>query len=316
MLACQSEPVPAPRPAPLPRSAPTEAPLAESGEPAASAAGSAAASGSAGVSPARAARTQRAPDSLPFEWPNAPLAARPGAFVLAPLRPWLDAALDSGVERAAFAYFSGTLVEAGPTSSKVKSAGGVSARLPNALVIALRPGESARVGDLLLTSFASGSGLQRAYVVGGSATAPRVRYVDLPWDDPTGWAQRDDTLSENGFQRLERAGEVGATVACTETATGTRRLRFVVVAVDDQRYLGLGFGGALRVLPRAQCEALPVTLKLAAGAAVRVPVAGELTPARVVAVDSDVGRVRVEVGAEKAKKELMIGFGNVAPGAP
>ena len=62
--------------------------------------------------------------------------------------------------------------------------------------------------------------------------------------------------------------------------------------------------------------ALPIAIKLAAGAAVRVPQGAELVAARVVSVDADVGRVRVAIGADKAKKELMIGFGNVAPAAP
>jgi len=57
--------------------------------------------------------------------------------------------------------------------------------IPNYMIIPIRPDESAKVGDIVLTWWQSGSGMKRAIVTNASdPTAPEVNYIDIEWDNP------------------------------------------------------------------------------------------------------------------------------------
>lgn len=294
-------------------SAPSEDEPEPSGGTSASASGSASGAAAASGSTAAGLAMPATGDARsPFSFPEVSWSAREGDHVLAPPREWVDAALEHGAETQAFVYYAARLVRRGPEASIVRTATGLVSTLPNAFVLPLRPGESAKKGQVVLTSWASGTGLQRAIVVGGAATSPRVRYLDIAYDAPSGWGQRDDTLPESTFHVLERPGEVGTTVACAE---GGVRRRWIVVAAASGKVLGLGFGGLMRVLEAPACQALPLVPKVERGHAVEIAVGGVLVGGRVTEVQRDVGRVFVERTAGGKKLVEAVGFGNVAPAA-
>ncbi|MBX3130743.1 MAG: hypothetical protein KF718_28755 [Polyangiaceae bacterium] len=259
--------------------------------------------------PAPTLRAQPDGRVLPVEFPNGALAAKPGAFVLAPTEQTLDEALRLGVEQQTFVYYGARMDAVGPEASRVSFLPGRAATLPNALILPASGSADAKPGDIVLTAWASGTGLQRAIVVEGGAT-PKVRYLDLAHDHPSGFGQRDDTLPAGSYRVLTELGAPGTTVACED---GRRTTRWIVVGRAADKLLGLGFAGRLRVFAGSACAPVPLVPRLKVGDAARVPLIGAFTPGKVVRVDTKVGRVAVRVAQGKDEREHVIGFANVLP---
>jgi hypothetical protein len=252
---------------------------------------------------------RRPPGDLPFAFPKVGPAGKKGDFVLAPSRNWIDEAFTQGGDNQTFIYYGGWLTEAGAESSVVKSLSGETARLPNAMILRVGQGETAQPGDVVLTAWASGSGLQRAIVVeGGTPAQPRVRYLDIDFDNPLGWAEKDDDLPANTFHVLKQPGELGTTFACKD---GARHARFIAVAEAENKLLGLGFAGKIRVLERSACTPLPIVPKVKAADKLFVPVLGSFAEAKVTKVEPKIGRVWAKHEFGGAPKENAFSFSNV-----
>jgi hypothetical protein len=182
--------------------------------------------------------------------------------------------------------------------------------IPNALIIRIEPGGRANPGDIVLTSWAAAAGLQRAIVVpGGEPRRPRVHYLDLGMEIPSNEAARRDTLGENQFKKLDRAGQVGTSVACDDAG---RLHHYIVVARDGDRMLGLGFAGKLRSLLAARCQPLPLEPKLEPRQVVYVPAIGEFVSGEVTRVEPQIGRVWVRYQFGGEFKQHAFGYINVA----
>lgn len=248
---------------------------------------------------------------LTLDYPNPPLAGRPGDFVLAPPRSFVDNALQAGIDKQTFVFFEARLVQPGRESSVLETTSGARASVPNALVIRIRPGERVQARDVVLTAWALGTGMQRAIVVeGGTPESPRVRYLDLDYDLPDGLGRQSDVLPPGTFHRLTQEGEVGTTLACTE---GSQRAAYTVIHSRADKALGLSYAGLLKVLERARCEAVPLVPAAERGTVVEVAVMGRLVKAQVRRVDQDAGRVFVRYDLGRGESEKAVGFGNVLP---
>ena len=242
--------------------------------------------------------------ALPFDFDNPAIAAAAGQFVLAPSRQPLDEAL--GGSTGSFIYYGATMVSAGAIESTVRSLAGTEYTLPNALIIPIKPKQTAKKGDILLGHWESGSGLQRAIVVGGTATEPVVRYLDIGYDNPSGWGQKDDTFQPDRFQVLSEAGQIGATVACQ--GSGGYEHGVLTAAYGDQ-VLVSGFAGSLKAYPRGECVDITPKPALKAGQTVQVPVIGKYTEGTVKSVDMATGRVTVTYtwgGGDEEKKFAIV----------
>ncbi len=251
-----------------------------------------------------------APAEMPFDFPSGPTSAKPGDFVLAPSRGSIDEALEHGGASQSFIYYGAWLREVGAAASKLKTLPGQTATIPNALILPVGGGESAKPGDVVLTAWASGSGLERAIVVeGGSPARPKVRYLDVDFDNPSGWGQKEDELPEKTFHVLTKPGELGTSFACED---GERQLRWLLVARAGPKLLGLGFAGKMRVLDERACTPLPIAPKLKPGDKVWVPVLGSFVEAKVQKLDAAIGRVFVERDFGGKKQLVGEGFCNVA----
>jgi len=273
---------------------------------------------------AGAGSAARVPEALPappasaqgaFSFPSTPLAAEKGQFALVPFRSAIDLALGSGTQAASFVYAGAYLVRAGDRTSEVRWLTEQRGAVPNAFIVPIRRGERARRGDVVLTNFASGSGLQRAIVVSeGETASPRVRYLDLALENPTGWGTEEDTLPPDTFHVLRTPGEVGSTLACRE---GSRVERVIVTASAGERRLGLGFAGALRDFDVGTCRTLPLVPAVRPGDSVHVPwINGFVAGAKVMRVDAAAGRVAVRFDFAGEEREIQVGFANVAVQLP
>ena len=174
---------------------------------------------------------------------------------------------------------------------------------------AFRRGESARPGDVVLTSWASGFGMQRAMVVRGkSRRRPRVRYLDMKYENPAGLARETDTLAPHTFHKLRGRWEPGTAVAIRDDE-GFRH--GIVVARHEQKLLTIGFGRKMEVVPRSDCVPLPIRPRLRRGDEVSVPYLGRFYPGVVKRVSIRIGRVFVTFQPEGKNRTLGVGFGNV-----
>lgn len=266
--------------------------------------------GSSPVAKSAAGSSLAVPARAFFGLPAQALSAGPGQYALVPARSSLEEALAQGPEGRSFFYHGAWVEEVGPESSRVRWLTGQRGTVPNLLILPVRKGENAAPGSVVLTSWASGAGLQRALVVpGGTPASPRVRYLDVVFRDETDLGARPDTLPPNTFHVLTTPGEPGSSIVCR--LDGRMEHAIVIKAIDHQ-WLGLGFGGALHLVKKDTCRALPMVPTRPRDGSVFVPVVGRFVPAKVLGVDQEIGRVRVEYEFGADPREAWIGFTNVA----
>jgi hypothetical protein len=247
---------------------------------------------------------------VPFDFPVVGMSAEPRSFVIAPSRAWLEEARERGVENQTFIYHGARLLRPGPEASELETRAGKREVMPNAMIVPIAREQKANPGDVVLTTWASGSGMQRAIVVaGGSPDAPAVRYLDIAYDAPSGWGRKSDTLPPNTFERLREPGAVGTTVACLVAGKATR---FVVTKQAEGKLLLLGFAGRMRALSAAACSPLPIVPDVKPGDAVWVPVLDVFIEGRVTRVERDIGRIWASHAAAGGEATTAFAFTNVA----
>jgi hypothetical protein len=194
--------------------------------------------------------------------------------------------------------------------SKIETLTREKSTIPNAFIIPIRRAETVKSGDVVITSWASGSGMQRAIVVDAQAAdSPKVRYLDMDFDSPSGWGKKDDVLPANTFHRLKEPGEVGSTVACAE---GSRHSRWIVTNATKDKLLVIGFAGRMKAVARSECKPLPIVPKLAVGDVAFVPLIGAFIEGKVTKLDARIGRIWAKYEFGSQQKEEAVGFTNVA----
>jgi hypothetical protein len=267
-----------------------------------------------------AARPAAAPQGVattrngaPFGFALRAIDAQAGDRVLLPLRSNIEAARQHGFEQPTFVYGGGVLEQVGEGASNVRWQTQQRALVDNVWLIPIRRGERAAPGDIVLTSWASGSGMLRGIVLGaGNPQSPTVRYLDLPASHPA--ADAADTLEPSSFHVLRNPGEVGTTLACRSSpGAGLSRVeRAIVLHREAADLLVLAFAGKLRRVAGADCKPLPLAPPLKTGERVFVPVVGAFVQARVLAVNTQAGRVEVSYDFGNEQKQQAFGFTNVA----
>jgi len=250
------------------------------------------------------------PGAVPFDYPAVSTTAKKGDYVLAPSKNWIAEAFEKGGGTQTFIYYGGWMLEPGDKASTVKTLTGITSTIPNAMVIPVPSGGTAEPGDILLTTWQSGSGMQRAIVVeGGKPDRPEVRYLDLALDNPSGWGKQVDTLKPHTFVKLDRTGQVGTSVACK---VGERRTRWVITNLAGDKLLAIGFAGRMRVFQRKDCADLPIKPKLRAGDKLMVPLVDGYAEGQVEKIDAAIGRVWARYSFGGKDKERAFAFTNVA----
>ena len=161
-----------------------------------------------------------------------------------------------GADKQTFIYYGGWMRSPGPKESLIETLTRQKTKIMNALIIPIRPGEKVKPGDIVLTTWASGTGMQRAIVVsGGTPEAPKVRYLDMDFDSPSGWGKKEDLLKPDTFHRLTKPGEVGTTLACAE---GGRHARYILTHEHQDQMLVIGFAGRMKAVAKSECKPLPI----------------------------------------------------------
>ena len=188
-------------------------------------------------------------------------------------------------------------------------------RLCNQL-IAIPKGGKAKAGDIVLTWWQSGSGMQRAIVMSAAdATRPIVRYLDLGYDNPaksrdgtTTIGKMDEQLQQDSFVLL-KDGAPGTGFRCGAGNNAERWKLVAAAPAGDQLMLG---GAALKRFTKGECSAMPVKPAVKAGQTVGAAdtYLKHLNQVKIERVDAKIGRAFF-LGFDK--KERDASFGDIAP---
>jgi len=255
----------------------------------------------------------------PFpSFPKTAISSAPGDYVLTPSLNWQKDATEQGAEKVTFIFYDAKMNSPGASRSDVAFLFDGIQNIPNYMIVPLPPGQKAKAGEVLLTWWQSGSGMQRAYVVGDAdPSTPVVRYLDLEYDNPAKnpkgvpIGQMEEQLKPNTFGKLTTDWQPGTAVA---VLSGTRWLKATVISVSGGQVLTIGFAGKMAVYPQAACRPVPIVPIVQAGDPVQVPYVGSFVNGVVKSVDPKIGRVFVEIDWAGKKKDVAVPFGNVMTG--
>lgn len=224
--------------------------------------------------------------AMPLDFPNSTLEAEFGDYVLAPTRAALDEAATEGAENTTFIYYMAEVAEVGAEASTLTEIN-EEVTIPNGVIIPIAKGETASVGDTVLTWWQSGSGLTRAYVVeGGTDTKPMVRYLDTDYDS------EPEQLKADSFVKITAEWQPGTSIA---VKNGSEYDHYQVLKVSGDKILASGFAGKMEVVDKADAVAMPIKLSVSVGDTVSVPFIGSYSEGTVTAVDDANGSIDVEV---------------------
>ncbi len=243
-----------------------------------------------------------------FDFPATKPDASPDQFVLCPSRQFYDSAVEKGVDKTTFIYYAATMIEVGNELSKVKNLASREFSLPNQLIITIPKNQTAKVGDVLLTWWQTGSGLQRAIVVGGTESEPIVRYLDITLDNPSGAGKKTDTLKPNSFYVLDRPWQIGSTVSVN---AGRTQRHGLILALNDDRVMVQEFAGKLKCYDREKANPVPIVPNLKANDAAQANLYGSFKPVTVVKVDAAIGRVFATFQLGRKEREIAFAFGDI-----
>jgi len=255
----------------------------------------------------QATEDQGTEDRPLFELESGTLDVQPGQYVLCPSRQYYLQGLKDGPSNTVIIYYSAILKEVGSEVSQVESLSGTEFSLPNQLIVPIPKGQKAKVGDIVLTWWQGGSGMQRAIVVGGKPLEPTVRYLDMDLGT-TGTSAEDATLKADSFVVLSQDWQLGTSVAIKRDS----QLRHgILVAISKEKILVSEFGSKLKLYDRSAARPVPMAPNLEQGDVVQGVVFGSFEPVTVTDVDSRIGRVFVSYEFGSSTKEAALGFGQI-----
>lgn len=202
-----------------------------------------------------------------------------------------------------YIFYNGKLDKMGSPSSTVSGY----EKIPNSVIVPITEGQTAKVGDIVLTWWQSGSGLQRAIVTDASdPTSPKVVYLDLDWkDDGSGFANEhaNEQLKPNTFVVIDNnAWQPGAQVVIPDDD-----YRFgTLISCNDEKVLISGFAGKISVYYRDFCKLVPTKQDINVGDEVKAVWVSSFSDGyKVTKIDRKNGRVWVDNGNGEEVKSIL-----------
>jgi hypothetical protein len=248
------------------------------------------------------------------DFPAVETTAKPGEVILVPSYNWLQEANVKGPDKVTMIWYNQKMSAPDKEMSEVEFMMGEKHKVPNAYIIPIPAGQKAKKGDIVLTWWQSGSGMQRAIVVDDANPAePVVRYLDLDYDNPaksrdgkTTIGQMDEQLKPNTFVKINAPMEPGTAVAIQD---GDRMKHAIVIRVTGDKVFVNGFAGTTSVVDKSRCTPLPIVSTAKEGEKVRALSISSLEEGTVTKVDPKIGRVFIKFNNDS--KERAIAFGNL-----
>ncbi len=192
-----------------------------------------------------------------------------------------------------YIFYNATLKSIGEKSSVVSSMG-QDIEMPNALIIPIPQGQTAKKGDIVLTWWQSGSGMERAIVTDDSnPSSPKVCYLDMDWkDDGKGFANEhnNEQLRPNTFVVL-KDGAIQPGAQIVVTGDGSYKI-FTLINAADKYLLLSGWAGKITVYKKGFCKVVPLNQDIKVGDEIMANFVGSFrTGYKVTKIDKKIGRV-------------------------
>lgn len=231
------------------------------------------------------------------DFPSIATTAKAGDYVLCPDPRRLAELSQAEVKNPSAVFYNHKMITPGSTESEIE---GVRVKVPNSYLIAIPAGQKAKVGDVVLTWWQTGSGMQRAIVVdAANPSEPTVRYLDRTLDEDLKEKLKPDT-----FVKLTQPFQPGTSVAFK----GQYRTEHAqVLSIGGDKVFVMGWGGALKMVNKADCTAVPVRPQVKAGDKVKAMAFGSFDDFTVVSVDEKLGKVVVKQEGKTEQKSIKFG---------
>ncbi len=248
------------------------------------------------------------------DFPTMATTAQTGEYVLIPSYKMLEKHVNG--DKGAMIYYQAKMAKPGETISGLAFTFDGEQEVPNHMIVPIASGQKVQKGDIVLTWWQSGSGMQRAIVTNAQdPTAPEVHYLDISWDNP---AQKDglsigqmkEKIKENTFAKLTNEWQPGTSIAYLD---GTNMKKFTIINVSGDKVLALGFAGTMKILEKSACTALKVNNQVKVGDKVQAPWVGTFKSGVVTEVKSEYGRAVVKFD-HLSDEEEVIPFGDITTG--
>jgi hypothetical protein len=249
-----------------------------------------------------------------------PTLAKAGEFILTPSYNWQKDATIKGGDKQNFIFYHAKMKTPGAQRSRVLFMFDGEKEIPNYMIIPIPAGQKAKKGDVVLTWWQSGSGMNRAFVVNAdNPSEPVVRYLDIEYDNPAKnregvtIGQMEEKLKPDTFVIIKEKMSPGTAVAVKEPSG--RYMFARIVSLSDTKALVLGFSGKMSLVDRSRCVAPDIIPDIKSGDVVQFPWAGIFKNGTVKKVDTKIGRVFLDFSLVRGKsEEKVIAFGNVLKG--
>ncbi|MDD3685289.1 MAG: hypothetical protein PHE56_00845 [Bacteroidales bacterium] len=253
----------------------------------------------------------------PFkDFPAVKITANSGDYILTPSLNWQVDATKEGPESQTFIFYNANIVEVGDKYSVVDFLFDDNTEIPNYMIIPIKSGQTAKVGDIILTWWQSGSGMKRAVVTDASnPSEPMVNYIDISWTNPAtnsdgvGIGQQSEKIKPNTFHVLKNKWEPGTSVAVKD---GSKYILATVVSVSGNKVLTIGWAGKMTVYDKTNCTPIEIKPNVKVGDKVQAPWVGSFINTTVVKVDTK--NARVWCDDPYSDDPMIVPFGDVTSG--
>lgn len=222
---------------------------------------------------------------------NTKITVEKGQWVLCPAKYLIDSAFSKGLENSVFVYYPRKVIDFNENNIFVAELGDTS-KIPDYFVIPLPQKESVSKGNIVLTWWQKGTGMQRALVFDVvNDGRPVVYYLDGHFSfSQSNLKYLIDTLKTGTFTTISEKNLIGRSFMINEEYISSY---YMVVAANNDSVIGLSWAGILKVFKKLDCNFVPLNTSLQEGDSVLVPYLGTYCDGIVKKLWNDVGKVDV-----------------------
>ncbi|NLA23994.1 MAG: hypothetical protein GX879_03415 [Bacteroidales bacterium] len=197
-------------------------------------------------------------NEFPWDFPQSiELELTEGQYVLSPISFYhAKIKAEEELENGTYIFYSDKLTEVGETKSFIKDRS-----IPNSLIIPIPMEQTAQKGDIVLTWWQGGSGMQRAIVINDDNPAePFVDFLDLSYDEDfsdskNAYGKHATKLLPNSFVVLEEGKWQSGMPFVYKDEFGSW-VYATIVNIADDNILAKGFAGSIFTCKKSNSKLL------------------------------------------------------------
>ena len=250
-----------------------------------------------------------APGMTPWDFPTVGITANVGDYVLCPgFVMYTNSLASEDPTSETYIFYISKMSATGDVESEIEFTFDGKQKMPNSMLIPIPAEQTVAKGDIVLTWWQGGSGMQRAIITDDSNPAePKAVFLDLSLD-----MQIDDDTKEvgtvleaNSFVKITDSWQAGNLIAAKD---GSSYNSVQIIRVEGDKVLTIGFAGRIKVYAKADCKPVPIVPNVKKGDKVMATFVGGFGEYEVSKVDTENGLVYVI----QFDKEEPIPYGQIA----